>query len=86
MHNGIEIIKSDWKDNTYVIGIRFKNIDVYKYYYGIKENTKVEMQTDEHFFYDKVYYYASTMYVKHHDLYDSINVYYSTKYFSLLCH
>ena len=27
--DGISVIKSDWKDNTYAIGIRFKNIDVY---------------------------------------------------------
>ena len=53
--DGISIIKSDWKDNTYAIGIRFKNIDVYKYYYGISENTNVEIQTEEHFFYNKVY-------------------------------
>ena len=82
--NGIEVIKSEWNNNTYAIGIRFKNIDVYKYYYNISDNTKTEMQTEEHFFYDKVYYYASTMYVKHHDLYDSINDYYSTKYSSLV--
>jgi len=82
--DGISVVKSDWKDNTYAIGIRFKNIDVYKYYYGISENTNVEMQTEEHFFYNKVYYYASTMYVKHHDLYDSVNDYYSAHYPQLI--
>ncbi len=82
--DGISVIKSDWKDNNYAIGIRFKNIDVYKYYYGIKENTNVEMQTEEHFLYDKVYYYASTMYVKHHDLFDKVNAYYSAQYPGLI--
>ena len=82
--DGISVIKSDWKNNTYAIGIRFKNIDVYKYYYGISENTNVEMQTEEHFFYNKVYYYASTMCVKHHDLYDSVNDYYSAHYPQLI--
>ena len=82
--DGISVVKSAWKDNTYAIGIRFKNIDVYKYYYGISENTNVEMQTEEHFFYNKVYYYASTMYVKHHDLYDSVNDYYSAHYPQLI--
>ena len=82
--DGISVVKSDWKDNTYAIGIRFKNIDVYKYYYGISENTNVEMQTEEHFFHNKVYYYASTMYVKHHDLYDSVNDYYSAHYSQLI--
>ncbi|MBQ8615298.1 MAG: hypothetical protein IJ415_01865 [Clostridia bacterium] len=82
--DGISVIKSDWNNNTYAIGIRFKNIDVYKYYYGITESTSVEMQTEEHFFYDKVYYYASTMYVKHHDLYTLVNNYYSTQYPELI--
>ncbi len=70
--DGIDVVESAWKDNTYVIGIRFRNIDVYRYYYNISENSKVDMQTEEHFWYDKVYYYASTMYVKHHDLYDRV--------------
>ncbi len=82
--DGIEVIKSAWNNNTYAIGIRFKNIDVYKYYYNISNNTKTEMQTEEHFFYDKVYYYASTMYVKHHDLFNMVNDYYSKNYPGLI--
>ena len=78
--DGIEIIQSDWEENTYSIGVRFKNIDVYKYYYGIIENTNVEMEKEEHFFYDKLYYYANTMYVKHHNLYNKVNAYYSAQY------
>lgn len=82
--DGISVIKTDWKNNTYAIGIRFKNIDVYKYYYGITESSNVEMQVEEHFFYDKLYYYASTMYVKHHELFDLVNTYYSTQYPELI--
>ena len=82
--DGISVVKSDWRDNTYAIGIRFKNIDVYKYYYDIKENAKTEMQEEEHFFYNKVYYYASTMYVKHQDLYNKVNAYYSSQYPGLI--
>lgn len=82
--NGISVIKSEWKSNTYAIGIRFKNIDVYRYYYGIKENVQPEIHTEKHFFYDKMYYYASTMYVKHHDLFDLVNNYYSTQYPELI--
>lgn len=82
--DGISVIKSEWKNNTYAIGIRFNNIDVYRYYYNIKENVKVEMETEEHFFYNKVFYYSSTMYVKHHDLYDRVNSYYSSKYPKLI--
>lgn len=82
--NGIDVIKSDWNNNTYAIGIRFKNIDVYKYYYNISDNVETETYTEEHFFYDKVYYYASTMYVKHHDLYNKVNTYYSAQYPELI--
>lgn len=82
--DGLSVIKSEWSNNTYAVGIRFKNIDVYKYYYNISENIKTESFTEKHFFYDKVYYYASTMYVKHHDLYKSVNNYYSTQYPGLI--
>lgn len=82
--NGIEVIESDWENETYSIGIRFKNIDIYKYYYHIKDNVKTETYIKEHFFYDKVYYYASTMYVKHHDLYDIVSEYYSSQYPGLI--
>ena len=83
-YDGVSVVSSEWNSNVFAIGIRFKNIDVYKYYYNIQENTKTEMKTEEHFFYDKVYYYGSTMYVKHHDLYDSLNTYYSAKYPNLI--
>ena len=82
--NGIEVVKSKWVDNNYNIAVRFKNIDVYKYYYNITDDVKVEMKTEEHFFYDKVYYYASTMYVKHHDLYTLVNNFYSAQYPELI--
>lgn len=82
--DGVSVVKSNWQNNVYAIGIRFKNADVYKYYYDVKENTNIEMQTEKHFFYDKVYYYSSTMYVKHHDLYTLVNNYYSTQYKGLI--
>lgn len=82
--DGISVIKSAWKDNTFAIGIRFQNIDIYKYYYDISEQTKKEMQTEKHFFYDKIYYYSSTMYVKHNNLYNSMNSYFSVKYPNLI--
>ena len=82
--NGIEVVKSDWNNNTYAIGIRFKNIDIYKYYYNVTENTQVEMQTKKHFFYNKMYYYSSTMFVKHNELFNNVNAYYSTQYPGLI--
>ena len=82
--NGISVIKSDWSDNYYAIGIRFKNIDVYRYYYEIKDNVNIEMKTEKHFFYNKVDYHATTMSVKHHNLYNKITEYYSLKYPDLI--
>ena len=82
--NGITAVASQWKENTYVIGIRFKNVDVYKYYYNIKEETKTKTYIEEHFFYNKIYYYANNMYVKHNALYSSMNTYFSTHYSGLV--
>lgn len=82
--DGITIIENDWKENSYKIGIKFKNIDIYKYYYNIKENVKTETYKEKHFLYTKVYYYASTMFVKHYELYESVNNYYSIKYAQLI--
>lgn len=82
--DGIDVVKSAWEKNTFAIGIRFKNIDVYKYYYDITQETKKEMQTEKHFFYDKIYYYSSTMYVKHNALYNRLNLHFSTTYPNLI--
>lgn len=82
--DGIDVVKSTWKENTFAIGIRFKNINIYKYYYNITENIKKEMHTEKHFFYDKIYYYSSTMYVKHNALYNSVNSHFSLLYPDLI--
>lgn len=78
--NGIEVVGNEWSDDTYVIGIRFKNDDVYRYYYNITETVEVETTTEEHFFYDKVSYQSYTMYMNYGDLYTRLSAYYSYKY------
>jgi len=71
--NGMEVVKADWQNNQFTIGVRFKNADVYKYYYGItEENNKPKYYAEEHFLYTKIYFYANTMYTKHHALYESV--------------
>ena len=77
--NGIEVIQSTWTNNTMQVGIRFKNIDVYKYFYNVG-NVNVEMQEEKHFFYTKAYYYGNTMYLKHNGLYNSMNILFSLTY------
>ena len=33
--NGLVILSNNWEKNEYVVSVKFKNIDVYKYYYNI---------------------------------------------------
>ena len=71
--NGMNVVKSDWKNNEFTIGIRFNNPDVYKYFYGITEdNNKPLYYKEEHLLYTKIYFYANTMYTKHYSLYENV--------------
>ena len=82
--NGIEVVGNIWQDDTYVIGIRFKNSDIYRYYYNITNNSSSKTYTEKHFFYNKIYYYGLSMYVNYSDLYEKLNAYYSTNYPNLV--
>ncbi|MBE5740923.1 MAG: hypothetical protein E7351_00085 [Clostridiales bacterium] len=76
---GVSLAKAKWEEDTFTIAIRFKNVDVYKYYYRV-EDAKPETKIEESFFYDKVYFYYSTMYVRHNMLYNELYDYYSSEY------
>ena len=52
--NGIEVVGNTWQDDMYVIGIRFKNSDIYRYYYNITNNSSSKTYTEKHFFYNKI--------------------------------
>ena len=82
--NGIEVVGNTWQDDMYVIGIRFKNSDIYRYYYNITNNSSSKTYTKKHFFYNKIYYYGLSMYVNYSDLYEKLNAYYSTNYPNLV--
>jgi len=82
--NGISIVGSKWENDTFVVGVRFKSIDIYRYYYEIPSKVETKTYVEEHFFYNKIYYYGSTMYVKHNELYSLINNYYSVQYPTLI--
>ncbi len=84
--DGISVYESKWKDNVYTIRVVFENMDIYKYYYNISDDNKVEMKEEEHFFYNKVYWYGNTMYLKHRDLFESLKDKYETKYPNLINH
>lgn len=77
--NGIEkLVKKE--SGQIFISAKFKSAEVYKYYYNIKNSNKVEMKTEKHFFYDKVYYYSNTSFLKHYELFNALKDYFSVKY------
>lgn len=83
-YDGITIKESNWKNNQYSIKVKFKNINVYKYYYDIKDDNSVEMKQEEYFFYNKVYWYGNTMFLKHRDLYENLKAKYEINYPNLI--
>lgn len=70
--NGMQVITSTWQDNNLTIGVRYSSPEIYKYYYNIEENTNPQYQIEEHYLYNKVYYYGYSIYVKHFSLYNSV--------------
>lgn len=80
IRDGLEVVTSSWQDNTYVIGLRFNDINVYRYYYNITETTEVQPTNEEHFLYTKVIYSGLNMYVNYSDLYLKLNQEFSAKY------
>lgn len=80
IRDGLEVVTSSWQDNTYVIGLRFNDINVYRYYYNITEEAEVQPTNEEHFLYTKVIYSGLNMYVNYSDLYLRLNQEFSAKY------
>ena len=84
--DGISVYESKWKDNKYTIRVVFENVEVYKYYYNISDSSKVIMYEEEHFLYNKVYWYGNTMYLKHRELYDNLKTKYEDNFPNLINH
>ena len=80
IRDGLEVVTSSWQDNTYVIGLRFSDINVYRYYYNITETTEIQPTNEEHFLYTKVIYSGLNMYVNYSDLYLRLNQEFSAKF------
>ncbi len=78
--DGIEVVGNTWQGDTYLIGIRFKNEAVYRYYYNITEDIEPTTETEEHLFYNKLTYQAYTMYMSYGDLYNRLKAYYTSHY------
>lgn len=81
---GLTVVGDTWQGNSYVIGLRFENIDIYNYYYRISDNSEPEYQVDSHFFYDEISYTGQSLYLTYNDLYDNLSEYFSEKYSSAI--
>lgn len=77
---GLEIIGNVWNENEYYIGLKFKNDDVYKFYYGITDEASPTAETEEHFFYTKVSYTGNSMYLRYSGLTQHLIDFYAENY------
>lgn len=77
--DGIEATKTDWNQNEIKIGIKFRDEDVYKFYYSITNNQS-EAIVEKSFWTSKVIFQGYTMYAKHFELYTILKDYYTTNY------
>lgn len=82
--NGVEVVKNDWQDNVFTIGIKFRNEQCYKFYYNIEDNSSPDYIYETHFLYTKVYFEGYTMFTRHYDLYSRLYNYYSYVYPNLV--
>lgn len=83
-YNGVAVVQADWNNNSYSIKVQFKNIDVYKFYYNISDNATITRYKEEHFLYNKIYWYGNTMYFKHRELYETLKTKYEMEYPNLI--
>lgn len=78
--NGMEEIEPVWNENVLTAGVKYRNANIYKYYYNVPNDSTSEPIIEEHFFYNKEIYKGYSMYVRHFDLYERMNSYYSLYY------
>ncbi len=80
MRNKIQIVGNNWEDDVYVIGLRFANSTVYKYYYNISDDSSATGEEEEHFLYTKITYYGLNIFVDYSELYTKLYAEFSEKY------
>lgn len=82
--NGIQFVSNLEKPNQMILGVQFKNEEVYKYYYGITNDSSSESVVEKGFLFNKVIYHGSSIYVKHNSIYLRLSDYFSKKYPDLI--
>ncbi len=79
-NNGIIYLMDSQDDGTMIFGLRFRDANVYRYYYNISETASPQYITEKHFLYTKCYYYGLTMYPDYTSLYNQIKSSLQVKY------
>ena len=79
-YDGIIVKEDDWKNNSYAIIIKFKTLNIYKYFYNITEVETIKMKQDEHFFYNKVFWFGNSMFLNNRNLYINIKTNFENQY------
>ena len=85
LYNGIQIIKQNWDDGKYVIGLKFNNSSIYKTYYELMNGATFNSNTKQvkKLFYTKSYYYGTTNYGDY-SIFNRIYNYYANTIFSTI--
>ena len=74
------LLSSKWVDDCYSIRLKFDDINVYNYYYGITDENDVEPTTEHHFLYDKISYVGYTSFAVDYSLVGKLKTYFEINY------
>ncbi len=82
LKGGVNPVVKDWQDEIYVIGLRFKNSNVYRHFYGITSGERKIDEVEKHFLYTKVIYYGLSSYAdsRFTNLYNSLAEEFNTEF------
>lgn len=77
---GLDVVKSKWENDTFVIGLRFDSLSIYQLYYGIEPNQPSDAIKTEKFLYTKHEYIRNTKFFAYRSLYNELKTYFSEQY------
>lgn len=72
MENGVSILTSNWIDNKLKVGLSFKNMDSYNYFYNINNSLNSSRTLENKLFYYKVTEQLETNYYLNHKFLDNV--------------
>ncbi len=78
--DGVKVVNNKWENNIYSIGLRFKDSDVYNYFYSDNALAKFTESVEKHFLYTKIIYTGVDTFSKHSQLTSRITAYFNLKY------